>query len=287
MVRRRQTLESWIAEAKIDPDKEKPVSMMTLVHMVGQAEREIHTVRFGGGIREDKELAELFQGKAEGYCQDIPGVQTFCLLAFYGGNEPEARHGFSINVEQDFGGLATEGPHAQGLTQQAMRHSEAIVQMAFRQTAMLFDTTQRTMAMLTEQNAKLMLENHDAIEIVRKVMFEKVTDERQHEQNMLKMKRETEERKKWLSFAPALINTVLGREVFPQSTADTALIETVVDNLTEENIMALAKVMPPTLWGPMAARFEGVLRQRREMKETTTRALESENPEDNAVGGAE
>jgi len=283
----RKTLQTWIAEAKVDPDKEKPVSMMTLVHMVGQAEREIHTVRFGGNPREDSELAQLFQGKAETYCQDIPGVQSFCLLAFYGTNEPEARHTFIINVEQEFNGLATEGPHAQGLTQQAMRHSEAIIQMSFRQTAMLFDSTQRTLAMLSDQNVKLMQERNDAYEIVHKVMLKDITDSREHDEKMAREAQAAEERKKWLSFAPALLNTILGREVFPQATADTALIETIVSNLDEKSIMKMAEVVPASLWGPLAARFETSLRNRRLLREENSKAFGDEDPEANAVGGAE
>lgn len=266
MGRSRTTLESWIGEALVDPDKPGACTMLALVHMVGPTEREIHTKKIAPGV-DVQDLANLFRGKAEAYAQDLPGAQTFNILAFYAGsNEPQARWPFLITGETQFSGLATEGPSPSGQLQQNMRHQEMVLGLAFRQTQVVFDTMMRIQAgsdareqRYQEREERLMAENFDAHQIVREVIERQMTSDHDRHMTRMNFERTTGERKKFLTFLPALVNTVLGREIFPQSTADTALFESLADNLTPDQIEKLACILPPELQGPLAVRISAHL----------------------------
>lgn len=291
MAPRKQTLDQWVAEAFLDDDKDGKCTMLSLVHIVGTAENEIHTVKFGGSKSwSPKELGELFMHKAESYADELPGVQSFCLLAFYGERkEPQARKPFMINGATEFHGLATEGPTSGGLTQQAMRHSEAIIQMAFRQTAMLFETSQRTVHELTKQNESLMQENRDAFQIMREMLMERATHAHDFRMKELEFQRSSDQRQKLMTMIPALVNNLTGRELFPQNGdggEDTALIETIATELDEATLIKLADALPPHIMGILASRMKKIFDAKNKQREDGERRLKSgTNPEVDAMGG--
>ncbi len=130
---RRVTVEQWIAEALADSDKPKPCNAIALVYarQMGIGIDEVHTKEIQGTTVSSKQLAELFINKACAYSQDLTGLQTFRLLAFYGANEPQASFTFTI-----FEGALTAGekapwskhePTANGFLAQLMKHNEAIM----------------------------------------------------------------------------------------------------------------------------------------------------------------
>lgn len=285
----RKTLAQWIKEAINDPDKDGPLTMMALVHMVGQQQKELHTTKFAPGKDwKETDLADMFRGKAETYCQDLPGLQTFQLLAFYGGrSEPEAFLPFVINVNADVGnGLATEAPTEQGKTQQSMRHTEMLLQQVYRRQQVMDDFTMSMIERLGGMVEKLTHENQEAFSVMKELLMEQATKTHEHKMAQLKFERDTAERKKWLSYAPPLLNTLLGREVFPQATADTALIESVADALTEEDIHKLAGSLKPELWGPLAYRMHQYMQKKNKELEQqkAAAALVSPDPEAEAAG---
>lgn len=266
---RSHTLQTWIGEALVDGDKEGRLQMLSLVHMRGIDETEVHTIRFGPGKTwTPAELSKLFRGKAENYAAEIPGTQTFCLLAFYGdSHEPQARKPLMVSGASEQSGLSTEGPTKEGLTQQAMRHSEAVLQMCFRQMAVLLENTQQMMHNLSEQNAQIMAENRDAFQIVKQVTLEKIQDQHQHNMALATHSRNMELQQTVMRLAPALVNRVTGREIFPQATEDSAIIEKLVDVLDEEKIMKIMATgaIPEEVWGLLAARMEAVMKKRNAM----------------------
>ena len=290
---RRQTLDQWCAEAFVDEDKDGPCTAISLVHMTGTSENEIHTVKLDGSRKMTaKQLGDLFRHKAESYAEELPGVQTFSLIAFYSNrNEPQARKPFTVGGATEFqGGLATEGPTGSGMAQQAMRHCEAMVQLAFRQTSMLFASSQETITALTAQNARLMSENRDALDIVKTLVLDRATGIHEHRMEALKYERSSEERRKLFGMAPALINNLTGRQLFPESSEDTALVEALCDSLDENALRRLlaADIVPKPLLGMLATRWERLMRERRlEREEGETRLENGVDPEQDTVGGVQ
>ena len=286
----RKTLDMWIREALSDPDKDAKCSMISLVHMVGSQEKEIHTTKFSPGKAwDEKELADMFRSKANGYAQDLPGIQTFQLLAFYGDKTvPQAFQPFTVNPGEQNAhlGLGTEAPTETGKIQQMMRWNDQLLSQVYRRQAVLDEHSMRIIDRLATHNERLTHENQDAYTIVKEMLMEKALNEHNRKMELAKFERETGERRKWLSFAPVLVNTVLGREIFPQSTADTVLIETLADSVTEDEIKMLSQFLKPEIAGPLAARMDAYMEKK--LKEQAAiksiAALKSPDPEADAAG---
>jgi hypothetical protein len=255
LARKRQSLEEWIKEAISDPDKSEPCRMIALVHIAGQFAKEIHSKDVGTAFN-TAEAARVFQSKAENYCQDMPGRQKFALRAFYGTNpEPVADHPFHLQGAHTYGANdETEPPDARGEKMQGMRHQEMMTQLAYNQCSRNFDNQARLADRLAEANEKLLMQNFECMTALMNMMQLRITEQHENRMKEAQYQRETTERAKWFSFAPALLNMVLGKEVFPQSTADTALIESIADNLTEDQIQKLAATLPPEVLGPVMHR---------------------------------
>jgi hypothetical protein len=284
----KKSLASWLDEAMSDQDKDGSLSMIALVHMVGLQQKELHVTRFSSGKQwSPKDLATMFQDKAETYAQDLPGIQTFQLLAFYGKDQPEAYLPFTINQNiEPANGLGTEPPNEQGQRQQSMRHTEMLLSQVYRRQQVMDDHSMRMIERQGSMIERLVQENQEAFSIMKEMMMEAATQNHERRMRELEFERSTAERKKWLSYAPALLNTVLGREIFPQSTADTALIEAVADSLTEEDMMKLASTLKPELMGPLAHRLTQYMQKKnREAEEAKKLAqLRSPDPENDAAG---
>jgi len=267
----RQTLDQWIAEALLDTEKDGDCTALSLVQVIGTRDQEVYAMKLGGRAMDPKELARIFRTKAENHVAEIPGTQTFNLLAFYANRpEPQARRGFTVVGEAtDQGQLSTEGPTEKGIVQQCMRHNEAHTQLALRHTAAMIEASARMLDRLATHNEKLIKENHDALDIIKQMMQQKITEDREFQLKQLQFERDSKEREKLLNYAPSLVNTLTNREVFPQATADTALIETIIDSMSEEDIMKLASsgIIKPEIWGPLAQRMKKSLEKRRKAHE--------------------
>lgn len=289
MARHRQTLEQWIHEALTDEDKVKPCTALSLVHRQGVREQEIHTTQIGQRQWSAQELAKMFIGKAENYAAELPGFQQFNLLAFYGGNPQwEAIKPFQIAGQEELPGMGTEPPTKEGLVQQCMRHTEAMTQAFIKQTQLMTSQMSTMFEQVTRENIALRRENQEATVIVRDAMLKLTGQRDEAAMKRLEFQRASEERQKWLSFGPAFINTILGREVFPQQTADSALIDAIAENLTEADIQKLAAtgVIKPEVWGPLAQRMAKTLERKRLAREQAQAALATVDPEVDASGGS-
>jgi hypothetical protein len=260
----RQSLESWINEAVNDMDKDGPCWMLSLCHMRSTTPEEISTIKFGTGKAwTAHELAGLMQRKAESYAQDLSGPQTFCLYAFYNKQtEAGAKHPFVIRGQEDFGGLGTEAPDGKGVLQQGMRHTEIALGMALRHQKEVNDQMLTMFKLIGEQNATLLKENIDAMSVVKDVMMAKAAEDSDTRMAQLEYKRKTKERERLLQLAPALANQVFGREIFPQSSADTAIIENITESLDEQQLTQLMAILKPEQAALLAPRMEKAIRDR-------------------------
>ena len=289
----RKSLHRWIEEAIGDNMKEA-ITAISLIHMQGNAQKELYTYKFSKVLDANpKEMADLFQDKAKSYCQDLSGPQTFQLFAFYGTSEPQAIQPFIVQPESEqSNGLNTEAATNEGALQQTMRHKEAGMALIFNQQSAL---NRDTMSMIAQQAKmidtmgnhmqRLQVDNMAAFDTVKDMMMRIVETEHSKRMSVLQYERSTKEREKWLSFAPSLVNRLLGQEVFPQSTEDTALIETIADNLTEEHLSML-QILPEAIRGPLAARIEAHMHK----KQSETAAMKAlphyQGPaEDDVTGG--
>lgn len=289
--RNKQSLESWIHEVLHEVRDEKMCSGMALVHIVGQAaEKEIHAIKMGSGKQwTAKELAEIFDHKATTFAQDLVGVQLFTLHVCYGDNTtPQASLPFRKNGDHAYEGIGvTEAPSPQGLVQQSMRHTEAMVQMAMTALSNANTLLMNHAQQCSAENIALRKENFDAWVVVKQIVTKDRTEKHALKMEQIRAERNSALMQKWMSFGPALVNSILGVEVFPQGTEDTALVETIISSLKPDQMQKLAGALPPHLFGPLAARAEKFLKERKERMKTDLEALEDGDVEDELMGGEE
>lgn len=292
-MRKYKTLESWISEALTNSEKDGICSALTCVynkpHQGGT--KEVHTVKLIGKTWEPAKLAELFKGKAETFAQDLGGIQTFELQAFYGASETQATHTFTIvDGEIRAGGQergVKETPDGPGIVAQSMRHAEKFAELTTNLIQQISVTSVQREIQSHEREHQLQTEVSDAYNIIRDMLMKQVTAQHELVMQRLQYERSTAERKKFLELAPALANTVAGREIFPQSVADTSIIETLATKIKPEALEMLVKsgLLPPELAGTLSVRFEEVLEKKKKESEELKKLPPSNiDPEKDAAG---
>ena len=219
----RITLEEWIKEALADPDKGAPCSGLALVHLKqGLGTEEVHTKEMSGTSISVAQLAEFFQNKACYFAQDMPGLQSFRLQAFYGSNEPKASHTFTVFEGNMTGGelvpWSKHEPTPQGLLAQLMKHNEAL-------SGDMRLTTQGMIGMLMQSFVEHNKEKAEMHGILRDVLLNLRKEEHAMRMEQLRFQRESEERQMLGRLAPSFVNYLTGKEVISENHADSQLIE--------------------------------------------------------------
>lgn len=259
------SLAEWIGDALVDPDKTGKCIQLTLAHMVGgphSVQRdEIHSTKLNvsGKAYNAKELAHLFNTRSKTYAQDLPGTQTFLLMAFYeGSDEPQAKLPFTVEPKVNGeSSLMTEPPTKEGQIQQGMRWTENILAQVYNRQARMDEHSLQIHREDRLTIANLAEENRELFSIFKEMMMKSVTDDREFQMKHAEYQRATQERKKLLDYIPPVVNTLTQREIFPQSTEDTALIEAIAEAVPTEKIqmMAAMGVIKAEMVGPLMDRF--------------------------------
>lgn len=289
---KRLTLDVWIQNAMSDEKDGRKCSMLALVHVIGSSQKEVASFKFGSGKNPTaQELADNFRSRAEGFAQDLSGTQMFQLLAFYGKNEPEAFQPFAVQPAIDpLNPLPSEPATESGKLAQIMRQSEMQFQAMMRQTIALSEAQTNFMMLQARMVADLHAQNQAYFQGTKDLLMEQALNTQKHEMERLQYARSSEERKKWMTMIPLLANTILGKEIFPQSNADTVLMEQIVESIDQDTIMVLGQFVKPELMGPLMERFTQIQAKKRLEKENASRALlapSSVSGEDDAGGGKE
>lgn len=290
--KRKQSLADWIREAMTDTEKTGPCRAISCVHKNGTTEREIDAVRFGGRTWKEEDLAARFEGKAESYSQDLLGLQEFCLFALYGeSNQPEAAHPFTIQGQNGVeAGFGTFTPDAKGQVMQRMAIDQSLVSINYRQTSVLFEAQTRLIELLGGKLANALDDNHDLFDLCKEMILKAADKEHEHRMAELQFMQAADTRKKLLAMAPALANQFTGKEIFPQSTADTAIVEGLLDKLIELPDGTLPLVLNQL---GISAEAQGAVMlrakqyaERRAQEATDAKELVARKPEFEDEGGA-
>lgn len=292
-MQRKQSLANWIAEAVLDSEKGSKCTRIALVHMQGVTEKPIYVHKLPEKTSDElfESLGEIFENKADNYADGLPGHQTFQLLAFYGDRpKPDASKPFGVSGYTQMEGLMTEGPTSTGFMQQMMRLMEGLTRTYVNKDAILFDTALRQNESLAKENIALRRENLEAVTFMKEFLLSQATNQHELRMKELAFQRESDERKMLFQTAPSLLNTMLGREVVPQPTADTGMLEGILDLVMKlgpaEAGPLLAKLNPPP---PMLMALTARMKRLTENKENEIKAraplTNGIDPEDDVVGG--
>lgn len=266
---KKQTLDSWIHEALVDDQKDGSCVAMTLVHIANGVPHEIYGMKFGNRQYDPTELANTFRHKAQGYCQELPGVQYFSLYAFYGkvdpdtgevrgSQEPQAKHPFRLQGEVEFeGGFTSEEPTERGMKQQGMRLTEQLVGGSFGMIRVTFENQNQLLDKMLRLQTVTMDQNQQLIQGLQAALLQKAQENHTYRLEELKAERTNEMISKGIGMLPGIANKVLGKEVFPESQVDSNLIEMIVKDLLAhpEKVPQLQSMFPQEVWAPVMTRM--------------------------------
>jgi hypothetical protein len=250
MSKRRQTVEQWVASVIGEVIDGKGCSAIALLHLkgVGGATEEVTTKPIEGTIN-SKELADHFIGRAEGFSQDLPGLQTFKLIAFYGNNEPHNPFHFTTSdgtvMSRSETMMSAHEPTPTGLMGQLMKNNEFLA----RQNAELVQNNM-TMANgivamcfgpqgIVQQSIKSQLE---AVEVVKDAMLDMSKQRRELVLEEHKAAQDLQTRKAIIDAVPMLVNRVTGHEVFDEKSNRAKLLEVFAMKISPQDLELLVSM---------------------------------------------
>jgi len=235
---------------KADPTKVRPCSAVAMSHIGSNGDVELASSQYGSSNFNPKELATLFNRRAETYSQDLPGIQTFQVIAFYGQAEPEAFLPFTKSGnETELGrSLGTDSPDAKGIVQMMMRHQEGVVGMAFRQTNNVNAVLESVLVRLENRLDRAERDRDEAVSLVRELTWTIADRRSEAEAKVIRARDNSAMIQQALKSLPMLLNSAMGREVLPQASEDSAIVEKLAEHATtmsEEKLQALMGALPP------------------------------------------
>jgi hypothetical protein len=273
------SLQGWFAQALTDKNKEGSMSQITLMHLSVlpngfQHPKEVYSLNANSDKPWSAEfLSSTFQTQAELYAQNLDGTQYFNLICKYHKNDIDAEHPFSINPKEgsEFHSLIshpanTAGEKAQGMSLLNMICGRSFTlleeNMSFAKS--IIEESRVARREIVAENAELRAENREMFTLMIEAAKKQVELDHVKRMDEMKFLRDAQERSMIIKYAPALINQFLGKEVFPQGVEDTAIIETIAQNIPEEQLQMITSMMPPLLGGPIMARLTRALKEERE-----------------------
>lgn len=280
MARKRVTVEQWITEALSDQEKGAKCNAIALVYLKagGVGQEEITTKQnLDKGTINPRDLAQYFINKATGFSQDLPGISTFRLLAFYGQPEPQATFPFTVADGDLTGGgdtaFAKHEPTNTGLLGQLMKHNEQM-------SLVLMQLCTTVTVQSVQRESQLRQDVNEAQMIVRDVIMNMHKEQHESRMAQLRFARESEERQLVAKALPSLLNQLTGREIIPQNHADSELLDAIATKVKPEHLNLLVQmgILEQQQAALLAARFTRTL----EEKEKQRQALLSAPAEDTA-----
>lgn len=149
----------------------------------------------------------------------LGGVQKYALYAYHSGDYDQHTARFIIRMQgvtdDDEEALDSEGPDKVGLISQCMRHTEAANRTMVALVQGLVGSYQSTISRLASMNEKLLDDKVEQIELIQEMIASK--DERDAKALTAKAKAKGVEQLvgRLSLLAPALVNKVAGKPIFP------------------------------------------------------------------------
>lgn len=253
----REEIHGWLGEVFDTQEEAGGVSIISLTHIDGYGrELEIYSVKSGGAKWGDvSALTEVLYRFADRHSRNLPGAQSFKLQAMFG---PENRPLRFLPIQMTGalhfgalpgGGMATEAPTATGQLQQAMRLTEQQAQLAHAQVQHATQTQHQIIEGLRAENLAYKRENAELWIAAKDLIVDMLKMRHDTRMSELSAARAAEFQRQVMALAPALINMMSGREIFPQAISEPSLLDGLAAGSSPEQIRMAATFI--------AANFEG------------------------------
>jgi hypothetical protein len=251
MGKRRQTVDNWVQTVIADVIDGRQCSAVSCLHLkgMGGATEEVVTRPLETGPINVKELADHLVGRAEGFAQELPGLQTFKLLAFYGTNEPHNPFHFTVSdgsvISRSEAMQTAHEPTPTGLLGQLMKHNEQLVQQNMVLTNANMQLAQGVLGMCLGPQGIIAQSRQSELEAIAVVkdatlgMLKERTEARREE---LQAVQQVQTRKAILDAIPHLVNRWTGHEVFSEASNDSAIVTQLAMKVTPQDLDMLVQM---------------------------------------------
>lgn len=251
VAKRRQTVDIWVQSVIAEIIDGRQCSAVTCLHLkgVGGATEEVVTRPLGEGPVNVKELADHLIGRAEGFAQELPGLQTFKLLAFYGTAEPHNPFHFTVSdgtvISRSEAMQSAHEPTPTGLLGQLMKHNEQLAQQCMQLTQSNMQLAQGVIGMclgpqgLIAQSRQSEL---DAIEVVRDATLNMLKERNEARLQEVKAVQDLETRRTIMQAIPHMVNRWTGHEVFSETANDSAIIAKLAMKVSPQDLDMLVQM---------------------------------------------
>lgn len=283
------SIETWFHEVCNDPEQ-GPCKSVGLVHMAGTVQETVYTKTLPDKFSAESlaDWADLFCRKAEQYAEGLPGTQTFCLMSFHGdGKRPGIRKSFPVKgyVEQD--GLMTENPTGKGVLQQMMRLVDTLTAQVIRNNASFQESMLKRLDLETRQNIELRRENVQMFDFSKDLVLRLADRSHEHRVAQIEAQTAADIKKEIVHSVPLLLNSATGRDVIPQNSHDTILVERMIDALNgagPDKLMNMSlKDLPAPLLAAIADRFQKGIVARQKESEVRKTVDDTDGPIDGGL----
>jgi hypothetical protein len=285
--RKRVTIEEWLDAAGKNTEK-GVLSAINCYHMMHGRESwvkgdEVAGIQFAQGKAwSPKEVADQIRGQAEVYSQDLRGIQTFKIFAYYGQAESSAFFHFEVTGRTAHEHGETEGADERGMRGQGQRLLELAFQTTYKERQETWNMMKHLAAEMKAQLDDMRDRALDAEGNVIKLIQQKIQDNNEHDMRVREFMRSTEERKKLILLLPAIINRITGKQLISDNAADTSILEAVAQHLRtmpKEKQQEALGMMPTELVMILGGRLKEIS-DRQEAEESALRLLAEANKGD-------
>ncbi len=250
MAKRRQTVDTWVQTVISDVIDGRQCSAVTCLHLkgMGGATEEVVTRPLDGPVNV-KELADHLVGRAEGFAQELPGLQTFKLLAFYGTAEPHNPFHFTVSdgsvISRSEAMQTAHEPTPTGLLGQLMKHNEQLVQQNMALTQSNMQLAQSVLGMCLGPQGVIAQSRQselEAIAVVKDATLGMLKERKEARIEELKAVQELQTRKAIMDAIPHLVNRWTGHEVFSEQANDSAIISKLAMKVTPQDLEMMVQM---------------------------------------------
>lgn len=247
----REEIHGWLEEVFGTQEEAGGVSIISLTHIDGYGrELEIYSVKSGGTKWGDvPALTEVLYRFADRHSRNLPGAQSFKLQAMFG---PENRPLRFLPIQMTGalhfgalpgGGMATEPPTATGQLQQAMRLTEQQAQLAHAQVQHATQTQHQIIEGLRAENLAYKRENAELWIAAKDLIVDMLKMRHDTRMGELAAARAAEFQRQVMALAPALVNMMAGKDIFPSAVAEKSLLDGLAAGTSPEQMRTFAAIV--------------------------------------------
>ena len=201
------------------------------------------------------------------------GIQRYAVMAYFGADEkPKGRHVFTCaGADETEGAIGTEGPDAEGLLAQMMRHTQFSFALATKTTHTSLQMLQHENSQLRGELERMRKERLDSFAVMEDVYSARHTRAAEDRRAELKAKIFEDSAEKVQALIPVALNHLAGRKVFPEALANDMLLRSFVGSISSDDLMKMGSLLKPEQMAMLIQLGQSVARMK---------------PEDPAAAGA-